>query len=157
MPRFISSIAGKLLTVLEGKGQQIFRRSFIKIFSLQHELLLKNVNFSKFMRVNISVGLGSNVTTNVKIICQCDQLRLQSPMTSCYHRSRTVPVETQTPSFEHVHIPGTCSSNMGTAKKFVTLPSPPARTPSSRFSRLPFFDSIFPKISSRYAYRARED
>ena len=76
-------------------------------------------------------------------------------MTSCYHRSRTVPLETQTPSFEHVHIPGTCSSNMGTAKKFVTLPSPPARTPSSRFSRLPFFDSIFPKISSRYAYRAR--
>ena len=65
------------------------------------------------------------------------------------------------PSREHVSLPGIRSSNNGKARQAVTLPSPPARTPSSsRFSRLQFpefrefLDSILEGYEIiPYAYR----
>ena len=57
------------------------------------------------------------------------------------------------PSKEHVCLPGICSFKNGKTRQAVTLPSPPARTPSSSscFSRLQFrefLDSIFVISSS---------
>ena len=65
------------------------------------------------------------------------------------------------PSREHVSLPGIRSSNNGKARQAVTLPSTPARTPSSsRFSRLQFpefrefLDSILEGYEIiPYAYR----